>query len=94
MSIIDCPALHSKGNGYPFGDKVPAKIRMLKTVTVSPMHLIGADSKNSGLPSLSLAGQQYPCWTNKYGAVAVVFPDGQKLGVKPHEFEVSEWHTN
>ena len=94
MSIIDCPALHSKGEGYPFGNKVPAKIRMLQTVTADPMPVIGFAYLNGELPPLALVGQQYSCWTNKYGAVSVVFPDGKQLGVKPHEFEVSEWHAN
>lgn len=92
MSIIDCPALHEKGVGYPFGDKVPAKIRMRQTVTADPMPGIGLAFLNGEPPPLALIGVEYPCWTNKYGAVCAVFPNGKMLGVKPHEFEVSEWH--
>ncbi len=30
---IDCPALHHRAQGYPFGDRVPRTVRMVKTVT-------------------------------------------------------------
>lgn len=90
--VIDCPALHAKGEGYPFGDKVPAKVRMLRTVTADPMPCIGFAFLKGRMPPVAMIDQVLPCWTNKYGAVAVVLPDGEKLGVKPHEFEVAEWY--
>lgn len=30
---IDCPALHKRMFGYPYGDRVPRTVRMLVTVT-------------------------------------------------------------
>lgn len=36
-------------------------------------------------------GLSYLAWTNKYGAVSAIFPNGQILGVKPAEFDVVEF---
>lgn len=90
---IDCPALHKRSNEYPFGEKVPLTVRMLKTVTADPMPALGFAMCKNGNPPVAIIGQVLPAWTNSYGAVCVVFPDGQKLGVKPREFEVADWHA-
>lgn len=91
--VIDCPALHKRSAGYPFGDRVPAQVRLRQTVTADPMPVIGFAYRNGKPPQVAIIGQVLPCWTNSLGAVAVVFPDGEKLGVKPDEFEVAEWHA-
>lgn len=91
---IDCPALHSRGEGYPFGDKVPAKVRMLRTVTADPMPSTGFVYLNGRLPPVAIIDQVLPCWTNRYGAVSAVFPDGSKLGLRPGEFEIVRWHDD
>lgn len=85
--MIDCPALHKRAidKGYPFGDRVPKIIRMSQTVT-SDLAFLLPNSEH-----VAVVGAAYPAWTNSYGAVAAVFPDGEKLGVKPGEFEVVEW---
>jgi hypothetical protein len=87
--IIDCPALHARAKDYPFGDRVPRTVRLKTTVTtdaivrlVSPEHV-----------AVAPVGFTYPVWTNSYGAVSAVFPDGSKLGLKPHEFEIVDWHV-
>jgi len=36
----------------------------------------------------------YDCESNKWGAVSVLAENGQKLGVKPSEFDVVEWKAN
>ena len=36
--------------------------------------------------------QVYDCWVNIHGAVAGWCDNGEKLGVKPGEFDVVEWH--
>ena len=87
--MIDCPALHARhvDKGYPFGDRVPKTIRMTRPAATDFPFLLKQD------PVLvATTGQRFPAWTNSYGAVAAVFPDGKKLGVKPDEFEVVEWH--
>ncbi|MFK0309694.1 hypothetical protein ACIQUF_00475 [Pseudomonas sp. NPDC090233] len=84
---IDCPALHKRSAGYPFGDRVPRTVRMLVTAT--------ADK----IPGVELAhypeakaGHTYRVWTNSHGAVVAVMDDGNRLGLRPAEFEVDSWH--
>jgi hypothetical protein len=86
--VVDCPALHARhiDKGYPFGDRIPSKIRMIKTVA-SDFAFLG------NVPPPCIVSEVYPAWTNSYGAVSAVHPNGQKLGVKPDEFEVVEWVT-
>jgi hypothetical protein len=86
--MIDCPAMRERhaAKGYPFGDRVPKTIRMVQTVTSDLLFLL-PNSEN-----VAVKGALYPAWTNSYGAVAAVFPDGNTLGVKPGEFEVVDWH--
>ncbi len=82
MSAVECPALHVRhiDKGYPFGDRVPATIRMKRSV-----HSDFAWMDPNGVPP-AIVSQTFDAWTNSYGAVAAVFPDGRKLGVKPDEF--------
>jgi len=88
---IDCPALHKRSNSYPFGDRVPRTVRMLKTVTADPMPGIGLAYIKGAVPVVK-AGQVIPVWTNSHGAVAAVMPNGKHLGLRPAEFEVDSWH--
>lgn len=89
--IVDCPALHVRrvDKGYPFGDRVPKTIQLLRDVSTD---VIPGGGYITDRPLFADGGKTYPAWTNKYGAVAAVFPDGRNLGVKPDEFEVVEWH--
>jgi hypothetical protein len=89
--VVDCPALKVRhiDKGYPFGDRVPSKIKMRRTVTSDyPMFLRPGEAM-----LLAIGGEVYEAWTNSYGAVAAVMPNGKNLGVKPDEFEVIEWTT-
>lgn len=88
---IDCPALHKRSSSYPFGDRVPRTVRMLKTVTADPMPGIGLACLKGNAP-VAKAGQTYPVWTNSHGAVTAVMEDGTRLGLRPAEFEVDCWH--
>lgn len=88
---IDCPALHKRSNSYPFGDRVPRTVRMLKTVTPDPMPGIGLSYIAGNMP-VAKAGKSYAVWTNSHGAVAAVMADGKHLGLRPAEFEVDTWH--
>lgn len=87
---VDCPALHERAAGYPYGDRVPLTVRMLKTTTADPMPVIGFAYIKGPVP-VAAAGETFPAWTNKLGAVSAVMPDGTKLGLRPGEFEVSTW---
>lgn len=88
---IDCPALHERSSSYPFGDRVPRTVRMLKTVTPDPMPGIGL-SYIKGEAPVAQVGQTYHVWTNSHGAVSAVMDDGTRLGLRPAEFEVDSWH--
>ncbi len=88
---IDCPALHHRAKGYPFGNRVPHSVRMVKTVTADPMPVIGFAYITGTVPT-AVISQTFPAWTNSHGAVAAVMADGQRLGLKPGEFEVASWH--
>ncbi|MDD2108857.1 hypothetical protein [Pseudomonas asiatica] len=90
-TTIDCPALHQRSDSYPFGDRVPRTVRMLKTVTADPMPGIGLAYIKGDAP-VAKAGQTYPVWTNSHGAVTAVMEDGTRLGLRPAEFEVDSWH--
>ncbi|TFF13687.1 DUF4406 domain-containing protein [Pseudomonas sp. BCA14] len=88
---IDCPALHRRREFYPYGDRVPRTVRMLKTVTADLMPRIGLAYIRGEHP-VAEAGHSYPAWTNSLGAVAAVMPDGSRLGLRKEEFEVDTWH--
>ena len=88
---IDCPALHSRATGYPFGERVPRTVRMVKTVTADPMPVIGYAYIKGDVPT-AVISQTFRVWTNSHGAVSAVMPDGQRLGLRPGEFEVATWH--
>ncbi|WP_256583292.1 hypothetical protein [Pseudomonas sp. SWI44] len=88
---VDCPALHKRSSSYPFGDRVPRTVRMLKTVTADPMPGIGLAYIKGDAP-VAKAGQIYPVWTNSHGAVTAAMEDGTRLGLRPAEFEVESWH--
>lgn len=94
MSEIDYgPAMRVRhvDKGYPFGNRVPKRVRMTRTVTSD--FILGTTINVADGPMLvALNSQTFPAWTNSYGAVAVHTPDGRKLGVKPDEFDVVEWH--
>lgn len=85
--VVDCPALHARGPGYPFGDRVPKTVR-LKTTVSSDAIVAFAHGYSLSTPKECC----YPAWTNSYGAVSAVLADGSKLGLYPREFEVVEWH--
>jgi len=72
---------------YPWGDRVPLKVRMLKTVFPDMPFLAKADT-------MCQRGEEYYCWVNSYGAVSAILPNGEQLGLKPKEFEVIEYHQN
>ncbi|WP_233099577.1 DUF4406 domain-containing protein [Pseudomonas psychrophila] len=88
---IDCPALHARAEGYPFGERIPHTVRMVKTVTADPMPVLGYSYIKGAVPT-AVISQTFPAWTNQLGAVSAVMPDGQRLGLKPGEFEVASWH--
>lgn len=86
---FDSPALVSQSNSYPpsWHGKVPARVRMDTTVE-SDLPWI------RGKGYCAVGGQEYDAWVNSHGAVAVIFADGEMLGIKPYEFTVIAWHES
>jgi hypothetical protein len=66
---------------------IPIRVRMRETVRPDFPFLL--DPKNRGM--VAMRGEEFPCAVNPHGAVSVVFPSGEKLGVKPDEFDVIAW---
>lgn len=84
------PALTHQSKLYPanYRGRVPRKIKMAKTLY--PDEIAGF---KLGKPGTMLElNMVYDCWVNSHGAVAGYCDNGEKLGVKPGEFDVVEWH--
>lgn len=83
------PALAEQSKGYPanYRGRVPKKIKMAKTVYPDLPWMTGI--KPGTMLELD---QTYFCWVNIHGAVAGWCDNGEKLGVKPSEFDVVEWY--
>lgn len=84
----ESPALKHRSKHYPerFNDRVPLTIRM--TMNVRP------DLWCSGRPGTILRRDEvYPAWTNSHGAVCGICANGERLGVKPDEFEVESFYS-
>ena len=79
------PAVTEIASDYPavFDGRIPKRIQMTKTVR--------ADLPGSNCPA-ALRGEQYACWVNQHGAVAACVGKHHRLGLKPEEFFVVEWH--
>lgn len=91
ITAVDCPARHSQSEDYParFMGRVPKTIRMRRTIQPDePMRSLSAAWRGV----IAEHGMLYPAHTNSHGAVSAVMDNGQKLGVKPDEFEITEWY--
>lgn len=64
-------------------DFVPARVRLARRVC-----------GDGPFRSLRAEPGDYVCESNEWGAVSVTTSNGQRLGVKPAEFEVIEWREN
>jgi hypothetical protein len=65
--------------------KVPLKVKMLIRVHPDMPFLCKSDTE-------ALEGKEYYVWVNSYGAVSAILPNEERLGLKPDEFEIIEWH--
>jgi hypothetical protein len=89
---FDSPALTYQAKGYPFNGLIPYRVRMTKTVTPDSIFLYPKTFRSE---IIARNGEEYSAWVNSYGAVAVIIDlveTNITLGVKPDEFEVTEWH--
>ena len=85
---MESPALkHRDPKYYPanYHNRVPWKVRMACTVHPDFAFLAPPGT-------VAIRNQIYECWVNSYGAVSAICANGQRLGLKPAEFDVVEWH--
>lgn len=73
---------------YPerFEGKVPLKVKVRRNVY--PDLPFGNKEGTE-----CIEGQEYYVWVNNLGAVAAILPNGEQLGLKPNEFDVTEYHA-
>ena len=78
---------------YPanFRGRVPLKVKVAKNVTPDLMEF----KKELGIKddTICLKDNEYYVWVNSYGAVSAILPNGERLGLLPSEFDVTEWHS-
>jgi hypothetical protein len=87
--VMTSPALKSISENYPSNryGKIPLKIKMSCTVKSDlPMFI----DKTQGL--IAFEGQEYFVWCNSHGAMSAILPNGEKLGIRPSECEIIQWH--
>lgn len=82
-------ALDHQSEHYPasWHGRVPKRIRMANTVTPD-LPMLFPESRGM----VAGSGREYEVWVNSHGAVAAILEDGRKLGLRPYEFEIIEWH--
>ena len=88
------PALKHQSESYPprYRGRVPWKIKMACTVRPDLEFLVEKFlGKKHG--TVAVMDEVYECWVNMHGAVAAICRNGEKLGIKPAEFDVVEWHV-
>ena len=89
VSPVDSPAITSRSAAYPFGGKVPSRVRMLRTcmpdasLFVEPQHY-----------PIAYIGAQYACFVESNGEVAVILPTGQLIHVPHDAFTVVGFHPS
>jgi len=75
---------------YParYRGRVPLKVKTAKDVFpdfvgLGPMVKVGTVCRKD---------HEYYVWVNSHGAVSAILPNGERLGLLPSEFDVTEWH--
>lgn len=87
--VMSSPALTGLSEHYPADrhGKVPLKIKMSCTAKSDlPMFI----QRNTD--TVAYAGEEYFVWCNSHGAMSAILPNGEKLGIRPSECEIIEWH--
>lgn len=86
----DSAALHDRSPIYPsrFNGRVPKRVRMVDQVESEVFQY----TRDPADYLVCKVNAEYDVTVNRNGAVSAILPGGKKLGLKPHEFEVVEWH--
>ena len=76
---------------YPvrFMDRVPKTVRL--TQDVRSVRFMDRGDPLASVPLVARYGAEFPAWTNSHGAVSATLPCGNRLGLLPGEYEVTEW---
>lgn len=84
---LTSPALKYLSEHYPANrrGRVPLKVRMAKTAYPD---LPFKPSENI----VAHFDQEYYVWCNSHGAMVAILENGKRLGIKPSECEIIEWH--
>ena len=82
----ESPAFAYKSDSYPYGERQPYKVKVLKTVE--------SDLPFTVLEETAVEGEVYEVYTNSHGAMSAYLPSGKRLGIKPGEFEIIEWYED
>jgi hypothetical protein len=88
IASTDSPAIESRTAAYPFGEKVPSVVLMLRTCVpevplyVAPQHY-----------PIAYIGTRYPCFVESSGELAVILPNGQLMHVPHDAFLVVSFHS-
>lgn len=88
--VMSSPALKQLSEHYPPNrqGKVPLKIKMACTVKSDLPFFM-----QSGSDTVAYENQEYFVWCNSHGAMSAILPNGEKLGIRPSECEIVEWHS-
>ena len=78
---------------YPakYRGRVPLKVVVAKNVT--PDLMVFKEELGIKDDTICLKDKEYYVWVNSYGAVSAILPNGERLGLLPSEFDVTEWHS-
>lgn len=97
-AVLTSPALKWQSDrggrmNYPanFRGRVPLKVKVAKNVTPDLMEFKKAFVFKGD--TICLKDNEYYVWVNSYGAVFGILPNGERLGLLPSEFDVTEWHS-
>ena len=88
IAPTDSPAIEARSAAYPFGDKVPSRVLMLRTcVPEAPLYV-----EPRHYP-IAYIGTRYPCFVESNGEVAVILRSGQLMHVPHDAFMVADYHS-
>lgn len=88
--FLESPAIQFQSSDYParFEGRVPLLAVATKEIAPDPGH-----SFTYAKDAYIRAGEIFICYTNSYGAVLAILPNGEEIGARPDEFEVIEYFS-
>jgi hypothetical protein len=87
IAPTDSPAIVRRSNAYPFGERVPSTVLMLRTCV--PAAPLGISAEQY---PIAYIGMRYPCFVESNGELAAILPRGQLMHVPHDAFMVVGFH--